>query len=80
MRRKIRLRIEEEANKALSLDIWEIRIILRGNNFRILGFWDSPNQFILTNAFHKKTQKIPQQAIKLAEDRKRDYFSRRCKK
>ncbi|MHB8789425.1 MAG: type II toxin-antitoxin system RelE/ParE family toxin [Desulfobulbaceae bacterium] len=31
----------------------------------------------LNHAFQKKTQKTPQQAIHIAEQRKRDYFERR---
>ncbi|MBW6499601.1 MAG: type II toxin-antitoxin system RelE/ParE family toxin [Bacteroidales bacterium] len=31
---------------------------------------------MLNHAFQKKTQKTPKQAIKLAEERKRDYFKR----
>jgi len=61
-------------------DIWEIRVILGGNIIRILGFWDGPSLIVLTHGFHKKTQKTPLQAIKLAETRKRDYLQRRCKK
>ena len=61
-------------------DIWEIRVILGGNIIRILGFWDGPNLVVLTHGFHKKTQKTPLQAIKIAEARKRDYLQRRCKK
>jgi len=61
-------------------DIWEVRVILSGNIIRILGFWDGSNLVVLTHGFHKKTQKTPLQAIKLAEARKRDYLQRRCKK
>ncbi len=61
-------------------DIWEIRVILGGNIIRILGFWDAPHIVVLTHAFHKKTQKTPLQAIKVAEARKKDYLQRRCKR
>ncbi|MCK9264320.1 MAG: type II toxin-antitoxin system RelE/ParE family toxin [Deltaproteobacteria bacterium] len=38
------------------------------------------NNDLLNHAFQKKTQKVPSQAIKTAEERKRDYFERRKSK
>ncbi|MFB2895690.1 type II toxin-antitoxin system RelE/ParE family toxin [Aerosakkonemataceae cyanobacterium BLCC-F50] len=58
-------------------DIWEVRINQGNNTFRLLGFFDNDNLVILTNGFAKKTQKVPSQEIDLAEQRKRDYLSRR---
>lgn len=58
-------------------DIWEVRIIYKSDIFRILGFIDGSKLVVLNYAFQKKTQKTPQQAIKTAEERKRDYFERR---
>jgi phage-related protein len=58
-------------------DIWEIRIQLGGNIFRILGFLDGEHLVILNHAFQKKTQKTPRNEIKIAENRKRDYFRRK---
>ncbi len=60
--------------------IWEVRIVFGSNIFRILGFLDGSKLIVLNHAFQKKTQKTPQQAIKTAETRKRDYFKRRYKK
>ncbi|MCK9426255.1 MAG: type II toxin-antitoxin system RelE/ParE family toxin [Ignavibacteriaceae bacterium] len=60
-------------------DIWEIRIIYSGDIFRILGFFESNNIFILTNGFIKKTQKTPFNEIKIAEERKREYIERKKK-
>jgi len=57
-------------------DIWEIRIQLDNNIFRLLGFFQDNNLIILTNGFIKKTQKTPSQEIKLAEKRKKDYLKR----
>jgi phage-related protein len=57
-------------------DLWEIRVKAAGNIFRFLGFFDGRTLVVLSHAFQKKTQKTPQQAIRLAEDRKRDYFRR----
>jgi len=58
-------------------DIWEIRVILASNIFRLLGFFDGNDIVILTNGFVKKSQKTPQKEIKLAEKRKKDYLERK---
>ena len=58
-------------------DIWEVRVKSGGEAYRLLGFFDGSNLVVLDYAFQKKTQKTPQNAIKTAEGRKRDYFKRR---
>ncbi|MFK0732559.1 MAG: type II toxin-antitoxin system RelE/ParE family toxin [Gloeotrichia echinulata GP01] len=58
-------------------DIWEVRVQVGNNAFRLLGFFDDDNLVILTNGFVKKTQKTPSQQIELAEQRKRDYLNRK---
>ena len=58
-------------------DIWEVRIQFGGNIFRLLGFLDGDELLILTSGFAKKTRKTPPQEIAIAENRKRDYLSRR---
>lgn len=60
-------------------NIWEIRIIFSGDIFRLLGFLDVNNNFVLTNGFIKKSQKTPQSEINLAEERKRNYYERKNK-
>ena len=60
-------------------DLWEIRVKVAGNIFRFLGFFDGRKLVVLSHAFQKKTQKTPRQAIRLAEERKRDYFRRNKK-
>ena len=57
--------------------IWEVRVQIGGNIFRILGFMDKDNSIILTNGFAKKSQKTPQQEIALAEQRRQEYYQRR---
>ena len=59
--------------------LWEVRVQLGNNIFRFLGFFDGAQLVILNHAFTKKTQKIPQKEIKIAEQRMKDYFSRRLK-
>ena len=58
-------------------DIWEVRIIFGGNIFRLLCFYEDESLIVLTNGIKKKTQKIPKQEIKLAEQRKKDWLKRR---
>ena len=58
-------------------DIWEVRVELGNDIFRLLGFFDSGCIVILTNGFAKKTQKTPPNEIVVAEERKRDYLTRK---
>lgn len=58
-------------------NLWEVRIRLGNNIFRLLGFFDGGQLIVLTSGFAKKSQKTPAKEIKLAGQRKRDYFSRR---
>jgi phage-related protein len=57
--------------------LWEVRIQLGNDIFRLLGFFDGGSLLILTNGFAKKTQKTPPQKIALAVRRKNDYLARR---
>jgi phage-related protein len=57
--------------------IWEVRTEFGGDAFRLLGFWDAGTLIILTNGFAKKTDKTPAREIAVAEQRKRDYLSRK---
>ena len=58
-------------------NIWEVRVTFAGDIFRLLGFFESNGNFIITNGFVKKTQKTPLNEIKTAEVRKRNYFERK---
>jgi len=58
-------------------DIWEVRVQYGNDIFRLLGFFDGNELVVLNHAFTKKAQKIPNKEIKVAEQRKKDYFSRR---
>jgi len=60
-------------------DIWEVRVQYGNNVFRLFGFFDGKDLVVLNHAFTKKTQKIPNKEIKIAEQRKKDYFSKRRK-
>ena len=56
--------------------LWEVRAQHGGDIFRLLGFFDGP-QFWVVSGFAKKTEKTPRQEIELAEARRQDYLSRR---
>jgi phage-related protein len=58
-------------------DIWEVRIDVGKDTFRLLGFFYGQELIILTNSFQKKSQKTPTKEIRLAENRKKEYLSRR---
>ena len=59
-----------------SEDIWEFRIKLGSNIYRLLAFWDG-NKVVLTHGFIKKTQKTPFQEIERAKSYRNDYFGKR---
>jgi hypothetical protein len=62
-------------------DIWAVflskGVQVGGNIFRLLGFFDGDNLVVLNHAFQKKTQKTPLKEIKIAENRRKDYLSRK---
>jgi phage-related protein len=58
-------------------DIWEIRVQIAGNSYRLLGFFHGATLLILTSAFSKKQQKTPSREIDLAMERRKDYLQRR---
>jgi phage-related protein len=60
--------------------IFEIRIEVGSNIFRIFCCFDKGNLVILFNAFQKKTQKTPKKEIELAEKLKKEYFEQKKKK
>lgn len=58
-------------------DLWEVRIQVGNNIFRLLGFLEADNLVILNHGFQKKTQKTPKKQILIAEARKKDYLQRK---
>ncbi len=53
--------------------IYEIRVQIGTDIFRIFCFFDQGRLVVLANAFQKKTQKTPRQEIKKAIKIKREY-------
>ena len=58
-------------------DLFEARIKLSSNIWRIFCFFDEGKLVILLNGFQKKTQKTPKKEIQVAEGRKRDSLKRK---
>jgi phage-related protein len=61
-------------------EIWECRIQLGSNAYRIFCFFDGKSVVVLTHGLIKKTQKTPQREIQRAETYRRDYLQRSTKK
>lgn len=55
--------------------LYEIRIEVGRNIYRIFCCFDKGNLVVLFNAFKKKAQKIPKHEIELAEKLKTAYFT-----
>jgi phage-related protein len=54
--------------------LYEIRVEVDSNIFRIFCCFDEGNIVILFNGFQKKTQKTPKNEIEKAERLKQEYF------
>jgi len=46
--------------------LYEVRVEVGGNTYRIFSFFDKGNLVVLGNAFQKKTQKTPKREIERA--------------
>lgn len=57
--------------------IWEVRVSLGSDIYRIFCFFAGNSIVILTHGLIKKTQKTPPGEIERAEAYKREYLSRR---
>ena len=57
-----------------SSGIYEIRVQVGNNIFRIFCFFDIDNLVVIGHGFQKKTQKTPRQEIKKAEKIKINYY------
>ena len=69
-------RIPEKFFKHLtgSDGIFEVRVEVGSDIFRVFSFFDKGKLIILVNGFQKKTQKTPKNEIELAEKLKKQYF------
>ena len=57
-----------------STGLYEIRVEVGSDIFRVFSFFDKGKLVILLNGFQKKTQKTPKNEIELAERLKKQYF------
>jgi phage-related protein len=60
--------------------LFEIRIKLGSEIFRIFCFFDEGNLIILLNGFQKKTEKTPKNEIDKAERLKMKYYEEKSRK
>ncbi|MBK7967972.1 MAG: type II toxin-antitoxin system RelE/ParE family toxin [Bacteroidetes bacterium] len=60
--------------------IYEIRVAVGNDIFRIFCCFDKGNLVVLFNGFQKKTQKTPKQDLEIAEKLKKEYFESKNKK
>jgi len=60
--------------------IYEIRVEVGSDIFRVFSFFDEGKLVILINGFQKKTQKLPKNEIELAEKLRKEYFYEKGKK
>ncbi|TAE15425.1 MAG: type II toxin-antitoxin system RelE/ParE family toxin [Bacteroidetes bacterium] len=63
-----------------STGIFEIRVEVGSDIYRVFSFFDKGSLIILINGFQKKTQKTPKNEIELAEKLKKQYFDEKAKK
>ncbi len=62
-----------------STGLYEIRVEVGSDIFRVFSFFDKGKLVILLNGFQKKTQKTPKNEIELAERLKKQYFDEKGK-
>ncbi len=54
--------------------LYEVRVEVGSDIFRVFSFFDKENLVIIVNGFQKKAQKTPKSEIDLAERLKKQYF------
>jgi phage-related protein len=57
-----------------STGLYEIRVEVGSDIYRVFSFFDEGQLVILVNGFQKKTQKTPPSEIEKAEKLKKQYF------
>lgn len=62
-----------------SSGLFEIRVDVGSNIYRVFSFFDEGKLIVLVNGFIKKTQKTPKSEIELAEKLKKQYFDEKDK-
>ena len=57
-----------------TMGIYEIRVEVGSDIYRVFSFFDEGKLVILVNGFQKKSRKTPKKEIELAEKLKKQYF------
>lgn len=60
--------------------IFEIRVEVKSDIFRVFSFFDKGNLVVLVNGFQNKSQKTPKAEIEKAEKLKGEYLENKYKK
>ena len=63
-----------------SKGIYEVRVEVGSDIYRVFSFFDEDRIVILINGFQKKTQKTPKNEIALAEKLRKEYFDDKDRK
>jgi phage-related protein len=63
-----------------STGLFEIRVEIMSNIYRVFSFFDEGRLIILINGFQKKSQKTPKKEIEKAEKIKNKYFDEKNRK
>jgi phage-related protein len=66
--------------KYLEKQLWELRIRVGRNRYRIIYFLHTERTFILLYGFSKKTDAVSRADIEIAKNRRDDYLFRRMDK
>lgn len=74
-------RVPEKYFKHLtgSSGLYEIRVEVGSEIYRVFAFFDKGQLVILINGFQKKSQKTPTNELELAEKLKKQYFNEKDK-
>lgn len=76
--RKSQIKNDSQLFKKLNDEIWEFRTLYKGNQYRLLAFWDKQNSqntlVISTHGFIKKQSKVPDKEIDRATKIRLNYF------
>lgn len=74
-------RVPEKYFKHLtgSSGLYEIRVEVGSDIYRVFSFFDKGQLIILVNGFQKKTQKTPKNELELAEKIKQQYFDEKAR-
>jgi len=73
-------RVPAKFFKHIAEGLYEIRVEVGSNIFRVFCFFDDGQLVVLMNGFQKKTQKTPQNEIVAAKKIKKEYFDEKSNK